>query len=151
MFGKIVLGVAAEHFDDAYDAVRESGVPTGLGPAQLRAVVDAYKSVVRERTRRAFPQDPREQLRLAVRAVFASWNAPRAVTYRRQERLRSDSGTAVSVVAMVFGNLGAGSGTGVALPAIRPPASAASTATTCPTRRARMWSPAFATRSRSPA
>jgi pyruvate,orthophosphate dikinase len=114
MFGKTVLGISAENFDDAYDAVHGSAPPTELRPAQLRAVVEVYKSVVRERTGREFPQDPREQLTLAVRAVFSSWNAPRAVTYRRQERLRSDSGTAVSVVAMVFGNMGPDSGTGVA-------------------------------------
>jgi pyruvate,orthophosphate dikinase len=120
MFGKTVLGISAEHFDGAHhtagagDSGRGPGGFTGLGQAQLRAVVDAYKSVVRERTGREFPQDPREQLMLAIRAVFSSWNTPRAVTYRRQERISSDGGTAVSVVAMVFGNLGDDSGTGVA-------------------------------------
>ena len=68
---------------------------------------------MRERAGRDFPQDPREQLDLAIRAVFNSWNADRAVLYRRQERIPADLGTAVNVVAMVFGNLGDDSGTGV--------------------------------------
>ena len=114
MFGKTVLGIAAEHFDDAYAAVGGSVAPTELSAVQLRAVAEAYKTVVFERAGREFPQDPRDQLRLTVRAVFASWNTPRAVRYRRQERIPSTGGTAVSVVAMVFGNLGADSGTGVA-------------------------------------
>ena len=68
---------------------------------------------MREQAGRDFPQDPREQLDLAIRAVFDSWNADRAVLYRRQERIPADLGTAVNVVAMVFGNLGDDSGTGV--------------------------------------
>ena len=83
-------------------------------PTTCAALVDAYKKIFAEHTGRDFPQDPREQLDLAIRAVFDSWNADRAVLYRRQERIPADLGTAVNVVAMVFGNLGADSGTGVA-------------------------------------
>ena len=107
----------------------------------------------RRRARRpaTFPQDPREQMDLAVRAVFDSWNTERAVLYRRQERIPADLGTAVNVCAMVFGNLGMDSGTGVALhPRPGHRRSRASTATTCRTRRARTSSPASATRCRWP-
>src|SRR6202034_1880239 len=80
----------------------------------LKALTATYKELVREHSGREFPQDPREQMNLAVLAVFDSWNSDRAVLYRRQERIPADLGTAVSVVAMVFGNLGDDSGTGVA-------------------------------------
>ena len=76
--------------------------------------METFKDVVVERAGRPFPQDPREQMDLAVRAVFESWNTNRAVIYRRQERIPSDLGTAVNIVAMVFGNLDMDSGTGVA-------------------------------------
>ncbi len=69
---------------------------------------------MRDQTGRDFPQDPREQMDMAVEAVFNSWNADRAILYRRQERIPADLGTAVNIVAMVFGNLGTDSGTGVA-------------------------------------
>src|SRR5439155_1048354 len=85
-----------------------------LDDADLRGIVDNYKEVVRRHAGRDFPQDPREQLDLAVTAVFNSWNSDRAKLYRRQERIPADLGTAVNVVAMVFGNLGLDSGTGVA-------------------------------------
>src|SRR4029450_1899 len=90
----------------------------------LRALVDAYKQIFAKHTGHDFPQDPREQMDLAIAAVFRSWNADRAVLYRRQEVIPADLGTAVNVVAMVFGNLGADSGTGVAFP--RDPATGAS-------------------------
>nr|MBA2768359.1 pyruvate, phosphate dikinase [Sporichthyaceae bacterium] len=80
----------------------------------LRALVDTFKGIVRDEGGREFPTDPREQMDLAIRAVFDSWNAPRAILYRRQERIPADLGTAVNVVTMVFGNLGMDSGTGVA-------------------------------------
>ena len=76
--------------------------------------METFKGIVRDNTGRDFPQEPREQMDLAIRAVFDSWNAPRAILYRRQERIPADLGTAVNVVAMVFGNLGMDSGTGVA-------------------------------------
>ncbi|MCL2781521.1 MAG: pyruvate, phosphate dikinase, partial [Actinomycetia bacterium] len=117
MFGKTVLGIDGEHFDEALDAAKRAKGVTGdldLDADDLRAVIDAYKQVVLTHAGRPFPQDPREQMDLAVRAVFNSWNTPRAVLYRRQERIPSDLGTAVNVQAMVFGNMGMDSGTGVA-------------------------------------
>ncbi|HWB67095.1 MAG TPA: pyruvate, phosphate dikinase [Mycobacteriales bacterium] len=117
MFGKTVMGVDGEHFDEAFDAAKKAKGTTNdldLDEEDLRGVVDRYKEVVREQTGRDFPTDPRDQLTLAVHAVFDSWNGDRAKLYRRQERIPADLGTAVNVVAMVFGNLGMDSGTGVA-------------------------------------
>jgi pyruvate, orthophosphate dikinase len=117
MFGKTVCDVPGEAFEHAIDeAKRAKGVrqDVDLGAEDLSALVDTFKRIFAEHTGRDFPQDPREQLNLAIRAVFGSWNAERAVLYRRQERIPADLGTAVNVVAMVFGNLGADSGTGVA-------------------------------------
>jgi pyruvate, orthophosphate dikinase len=117
MFGTTVLGIDDEHFDAVFDErkrARGTVDDLGLDAGDLRAIVASFQAVVRERAGREFPQDPHEQLDMTVRAVFASWNAPRAVTYRARERIPADLGTAVSVVAMVFGNLGAGSGSGVA-------------------------------------
>ncbi|MFL6239173.1 MAG: pyruvate, phosphate dikinase [Actinomycetes bacterium] len=117
MFGKTVLGIDAEHFDDVFDHAKEAKNTTNdldLDDADLRQIVDQYKDVVRREAQREFPQEPREQLDLAVEAVFNSWNSDRAKLYRRQERIPTDLGTAVNVVAMVFGNLGMDSGTGVA-------------------------------------
>ncbi|WP_432839553.1 pyruvate, phosphate dikinase [Dactylosporangium sp. CA-092794] len=106
MFGRTVRGVPAEAFRDVDDAA--------LDAAGLRSLTTEYQRVFRDHTGEDFPQDPREQLDQAVRAVFGSWNAERAVLYRRQERIPAGLGTAVNVVAMVFGNRGADSGTGVA-------------------------------------
>lgn len=114
MFGKTVLGVEGELFEEALEALKGSRQDTDLTAAELRGLVETYKGVVREQTGRDFPADPREQMRLAVQAVFESWNAPRAILYRRQERIPADLGTAVNIVAMVFGNVGPDSGTGVA-------------------------------------
>ena len=117
MFGKTVLGVDGEHFEHVLDAAKKAkGVSNDLDldAADLQNLVAAYKDIVKTQTGREFPQDPKEQMDLAINAVFDSWNAPRAVLYRRQERIPGDLGTAVSVVAMVFGNLGMDSGTGVA-------------------------------------
>ena len=117
MFGKTVLGIEGEHFEGALEAKKhERGVTqdVDLTAADLRALVDTFKQVVERESGRSFPQDPREQLDLAVRAVFHSWNTDRAKLYRRQERIPHDLGTAVNIVTMVFGNLGMDSGTGVA-------------------------------------
>ena len=84
-----------------------------LSPAVLQELVAAFKSIIAQQTGRDFPQDPREQLDMAMRAVFNSWNTDRARIYRRRERIPQDLGTAVNVCAMVFGNLGETSGTGV--------------------------------------
>jgi pyruvate,orthophosphate dikinase len=117
MFGKTVFGVPGEHFEAELAAVRTAvGVQSDadLTAAQLQEVVQAYKKVFHAHTGRDFPQAPHEQLILAIASVFESWNAERAVLYRRQERIPQDLGTAVNVMAMVFGNRGEDSGTGVA-------------------------------------
>jgi len=117
MFGKTVLGVDGEHFEDAIDAAKKTkGVTSDvdLDADDLRDLVETYKVIVREHAGREFPQEPREQMDLAIRAVFDSWNTGRAKLYRRQERIPHDLGTAVNICSMVFGNLGPDSGTGVA-------------------------------------
>ncbi|MEU8545613.1 pyruvate, phosphate dikinase [Streptomyces roseoverticillatus] len=124
MFGKTVLGVDGELFEEALDeAKRAKGVTTDveLGAADLKRLVEEFKGIVAEETGRDFPQEPREQMDLAIRAVFDSWNGDRAKLYRRQERIPGDLGTAVNICSMVFGNLGPDSGTGVAF--TRDPAS----------------------------
>jgi pyruvate,orthophosphate dikinase len=126
MFGKTVLGIEGEHFEGALERAKEAKGTANdldLDAQDLKALVATFKDVIREHADREFPQDPREQLDLAVRAVFDSWNAPRAISYRRQEQIPADLGTAVNVVAMVFGNLGPDCGTGVAF--TRDPASGA--------------------------
>ena len=117
MFGKTVCDVPGEAFEAALDeAKRLKGVAhdVDLDAEDLAKLVDRFKEIFTEHTGRQFPQDPREQMDLAIQAVFRSWNAERAVLYRRQERIPADLGTAVNIVAMVFGNLGPDSGTGVA-------------------------------------
>ncbi len=117
MFGATVLGVPGELFEDALERTkRERGAASDvdLDAASLRALVEEFKAIVAREAGREFPQEPREQMDLAVRAVFDSWNTERATLYRRQERIPGDLGTAVNVCSMVFGNLGADSGTGVA-------------------------------------
>jgi len=117
MFGKTVLGVDGAQFDHRMDeAKRVKGVTRDieLDAGDLEKLVDGFKQVIRDATGEEFPQDPREQLKMAVRAVFTSWNTERAKIYRRQEQISDDLGTAVNIVAMVFGNLGEDSGTGVA-------------------------------------
>ena len=117
MFGKTVLGIDGDLFEDAIDDLKaRKGVTSDLDldAADLAGLVDTFKTIVREATDAEFPTDPREQMRLAIEAVFKAWNAPRAVLYRRQERIPSDLGTAVNICSMVFGNLGMDSGTGVA-------------------------------------
>ena len=124
MFGGTVLDVSSELFSDALDeAKRGKGTESDLDldADDLRGLVETYKAIIKEQTGRDFPQDPREQLDLAIRAVFDSWNTDRARLYRRQERIPEDLGTAVNVQAMVFGNFGMDSGSGVAF--TRDPAS----------------------------
>ncbi len=117
MFGRIVMDVPGERFDEALDAKKaERGAKqdTDLDAAALREVADEYKAIVREVTGRDFPEDPDEQLDLAIKAVFASWFGKRARDYRDYNKIAHDLGTAVNVVTMVFGNMGDDSGTGVA-------------------------------------
>jgi pyruvate,orthophosphate dikinase len=124
MFGKTVLGVDGELFEEALEAAKEAKkvtVDTELEAADLKKLVTRFKRIVKAEAGRDFPQDPREQMDLAIHAVFDSWNTDRAKLYRRQERIPGDLGTAVNVCSMVFGNLGPDSGTGVAF--TRDPAS----------------------------
>ncbi|MFI5821111.1 pyruvate, phosphate dikinase [Streptomyces rishiriensis] len=124
MFGKTVLGVDGELFEDALEsakAAKKVSVDTELEAADLKKLVTRFKKIVKTEAGRDFPQDPREQMDLAIKAVFESWNGDRAKLYRRQERIPGDLGTAVNVCSMVFGNLGPDSGTGVAF--TRDPAS----------------------------
>ncbi|MFF5444741.1 pyruvate, phosphate dikinase [Streptomyces sp. NPDC012888] len=124
MFGKTVLGVDGELFEDALEeakAAKKVTVDTDLDAADLKKLVKVFKKIVAKEAGREFPQDPREQMDLAVQAVFDSWNGDRAKLYRRQERIPGDLGTAVNICSMVFGNLGPDSGTGVAF--TRDPAS----------------------------
>ncbi len=127
MFGKTVLGLEGEHFEGAIDAAKErKGVTADLDldADDLRALVGAFKDIIRTDSGADFPQDARAQLRAAIEAVFNSWNSDRAVLYRRRERIPADLGTAVNVQAMVFGNRGMTSGSGVAF--TRDPATGAS-------------------------
>nr|WP_307544787.1 pyruvate, phosphate dikinase [Streptomyces sp. V3I8] len=124
MFGKTVLGVDGDLFEDALEAAKHAkkvAVDTDLEAADLKKLVTKFKKIVKTEAGRDFPQDPREQMDLAIHAVFDSWNTERAKLYRRQERIPHDLGTAVNVCSMVFGNLGPDSGTGVAF--TRDPAS----------------------------
>ena len=117
MFGKTVLGVDGHVFDEVFDQAKRARSTTddlALDADDLRGIVGAYQEVIEKETGSPFPQDVRQQLGLAVQAVFESWNTERAKLYRRQERIPGDLGTAVSVCSMVFGNLGMDSGTGVA-------------------------------------
>ncbi|MDS1271217.1 pyruvate, phosphate dikinase [Lipingzhangella sp. LS1_29] len=117
MFGRTVLEVDGELFEDAISAVKHDRGLTEdveLTATDWQSLVTTFKEIVRQETGRSFPEDPRQQLREAALAVFESWNTPRAALYRRQERIPVSAGTAVNVCAMVFGNLGPDSGTGVA-------------------------------------
>jgi pyruvate,orthophosphate dikinase len=116
LFGDVVLAIDRHAFDARLDAAKARvGAKTDadLPAPVLRELVSEFKKVVQDKTGRPFPQDPHEQLRLAINAVFESWWAKKAVDYRRIHRLPDDWGTAVTVMAMVFGNLGPTSGTGV--------------------------------------
>src|SRR5690554_4723665 len=116
MFGDVVLGLNHDDFEHALEKVKDArGVKldTDLDVEGLKVVVDEYKKVY-DKSGKKFPQDAREQLRDAINAVFSSWNNPRAIKYRQLNDIRGLLGTAVNVQTMVFGNMGSGSGTGVA-------------------------------------
>jgi pyruvate, orthophosphate dikinase len=117
MFGRIVLGLKAEDFDEPFDELKHSvgaKLDTDLTADQLRDIGNRFAEIVREKTGEEFPTDPYRQLELAVRAVFDSWFGKRAHDYREFNKIPHDLGTAVNVVTMVFGNMGDDSGTGVA-------------------------------------
>ena len=125
MFGKTVMGLSGEVFEEALDEAKlrrgkkmkiagSEVKDTDLTADDLRALVDEFKGIVQNETRKRFPQDPSQQLRMAVEAVFNSWNNRRAQEYRKREGIDDALGTAVNVQTMVFGNKGFDSGTGVA-------------------------------------
>ncbi|MHC4414212.1 MAG: pyruvate, phosphate dikinase [Planctomycetota bacterium] len=117
MFGDVVMGIEHEQFEAAFDQIKRkyrAARDTHVPEEGMKELCDAYKAVYRRQVGRVFPQQPHKQLEVAIEAVFRSWNAPRAVKYRRINRIRGLLGTAVNVQTMVFGNLGEDSGTGVA-------------------------------------
>jgi pyruvate,orthophosphate dikinase len=116
LFGEIVMGVAHEKFErvmDRYKAQTSGGRDTDLNPEHLRDIIAAEKQII-VAEQHAIPEDPYEQLRVAIAAVFNSWMGRRAIDYRRVNRIPDSLGTAVNIQAMVFGNMGEDSGTGVA-------------------------------------
>ena len=117
MFGDIVMGVAHADFEKVLQGVKTKvGVKldTELTTENLKEVIDGYKKLINEKKGHEFPQDVQEQLKQAIHAVFGSWNNPRAITYRNLNDIPHTWGTAVNIVAMVFGNMGDTSATGVA-------------------------------------
>jgi pyruvate,orthophosphate dikinase len=116
MFGSVVLEIPKHAFDEVFDAKKKqkkAKLDTDLDAKALQEVIAEYKKVVKKNTKRDFPQDPHEQLVMAREAVFRSWGNDRARHYRRINNISDDLGTAVNVQAMVYGNLGETSGTGV--------------------------------------
>jgi pyruvate, orthophosphate dikinase len=117
MFGDVVLGISHEHFEEILDEMKkEKNVKndTDLSVDDLKRLVEKFKAIVKDQTGKDFPNDPKEQLDMAIEAVFSSWNNQRAQTYRKLNHITGLRGTAVSVQTMVFGNMGENSGTGVA-------------------------------------
>jgi pyruvate,orthophosphate dikinase len=117
MFGRIVMGVPGEELEAEIEAVKRAKgltADTELGVGDLKMLTAKFKAIARAEAGVAFPEDPMGQLEMAVRAVFESWNGERAVIYRRRNKIPDDLGTAVNVVAMVFGNIDQNSGSGVA-------------------------------------
>ena len=116
MFGNVVLEISKDKFEHILTAQkkkRKFTLDTQLTADDFKEVIEGYKKVIRKATRTDFPQDPRTQLKMAIEAVFRSWNNPRAITYRRMNKIPAGLGTGVNVQAMVFGNMGDTSGTGV--------------------------------------
>jgi len=117
MFGSVVLDIPDEAFEKVLDEKKkQKGITadTDLTADDLKDLVEKFKAVVKQEKGFEFPQDPREQVRLATEAVFKSWNGKRAIDYRKAAGIADDLGTAVNIVTMVFGNTGWDSGTGVA-------------------------------------
>ena len=117
MFGSVVLGIPDEAFEEVLDEFKQekgAEADTDLDADDLKELTEEFKAVVKEEKGFEFPQDPIKQLELATKAVFDSWNAKRAIDYRRRANIPDDLGTAVNIVTMVFGNMGWDSGTGVA-------------------------------------
>ncbi len=117
MYGNVVMGMKHRHFEHALENKKETeGVKfdTELTVSDLKELVHEYKKIVKEQTGMSFPEDAKEQLQMAIDAVFKSWDNPRAIKYRKINSIRGLLGTAVNVQAMVFGNMGNDSATGVA-------------------------------------
>lgn len=117
MFSDVAMGVPKYKFDNVLDRVKESKgykVDTDLTIEDLKEIVKEYKLIYKKEVREDFPEDPKEQLMLAIKAVFKSWNNPRAAVYRKLNDIPHNLGTAVNIQSMVFGNMGITSGTGVA-------------------------------------
>ncbi len=117
MFGDVVLGIKHENFEKVLEAKKEQlnvNLDTELTVDALKELVEDFKGIIRKKTGNDFPQDPREQLQMAIDAVFNSWNNQRAIKYRQLNNIPKDWGTAVNVQSMVYGNMGETSGTGVA-------------------------------------
>ncbi len=117
MFSDVVMEIPKSKFDEILDSVKDengANLDTDLTADNLKEVVKRYKALYKEEKGEEFPQDPKVQLLESVQAVFRSWDNPRAIVYRRMNDIPSDWGTAVNVQAMVFGNMGEDSGTGVA-------------------------------------
>lgn len=118
MFGDVVMGVEHNKFEGILDEIKKTGGlndDTELTVDMLKALVEKYRTLIKKETGAMFPDKPMEQLRMAIGAVFNSWNNPRAISYRRINRVPAEvNGTAVNIQTMVFGNLGETSGTGVA-------------------------------------
>jgi len=117
MFGNVVMDVEHNKFEEALQSKKDKKnvkFDTELTAEDLRELVEDYKKIIKEAKGRSFPQDPREQLKMSISAVFGSWNNKRAISYRNLHDLPHNLGTAVNVQAMVFGNMGQDSGTGVA-------------------------------------
>jgi pyruvate,orthophosphate dikinase len=116
MFGNVVLDIEKSAFEEVFDSKKKqkkAKLDTDLDAKALKEVIEEYKKVVKKHTKQDFPQDPHDQLVMARDAVFRSWQNDRAKHYRRINNISDDLGTAVNVQAMVFGNLGDTSGTGV--------------------------------------
>ena len=117
MFSDVAMGIPKVRFESLLEDMKEERnvtLDTELTAEDLKKLVEQYKKVYLEEQRKPFPQDPIKQLELAIKAVFASWNNPRAIVYRKLNDIPHDLGTAVNVQSMVFGNMGETSGTGVA-------------------------------------
>jgi pyruvate, orthophosphate dikinase len=116
MYGNVVLQIDKRDFDEIFDHIKEKAnakLDTEIPVQSLQDLVKEYKALVQKKTKTDFPQDPRQQLQGAINAVFGSWKNPRAIHYRRMNKISEDLGTAVNVQTMVFGNMGNTSGTGV--------------------------------------
>src|SRR5947209_848510 len=116
MYGNVVLQIEKREFDEIFDHIKEKAgakLDTEIPVLSLQELVKQYKALVKERTKMDFPEDPRQQLQGAINAVFGSWRNPRAIHYRRMNKISEELGTAVNVQTMVFGNMGNTSGTGV--------------------------------------